>query len=319
MRIIACFAIILLHSLFASTVYHGDLMTAFDVKFERVFEHLLMWAVPLFLMISGALLLEPEKEIPIKKLYTKYIGRLLAALVVFTLIFQIFDYFMEDADGILLEWVRDLFLGQSWAHMWYLYMMIGLYIMLPMYKKITTADDRFIMYVIIVLAIFTSIVPMIGSFGFDLAFGIPTATVYPLYMFLGYYFKNNSLSLKTSVGLLAIGTIVIAATSCFGTSEWLLAFSKYNSFFVIIQTVGIFGLLYRINFKENRFIESLNQCTFGIYMIHMIGIRAVMKWLEIDPYQYGPLFFILFGIILFFVSYLIVYIMRKIPKINFLL
>ena len=212
MRIIACFAIILLHSLFASTVYHGDLMTAFDVKFERVFEHLLMWAVPLFLMISGALLLEPEKEIPIKKLYTKYIGRLLAALVVFTLIFQIFDYFMEDADGIFLEWVRDLFLGQSWAHMWYLYMMIGLYIMLPMYKKITTADDRFIMYVIIVLAVFTSIVPMIGSFGFDLAFGIPTAIVYPLYMFLGYYFKNNSLSLKTSVGLLAIGTIVIAAT-----------------------------------------------------------------------------------------------------------
>ncbi len=318
MRIIACFAIILLHSLFASTVYYEASMTDFDVIFERIFEHLLMWAVPVFLMISGALLLEPEKEVTLKKIYTGYIKRLLIALVVFTLIFQIFDYVIEGANGVFGEWIQDLFLGRSWAHMWYLYMMIGLYIMLPLYKKVTEADDKFVIYTIIVLVVFTSIVPMIGSFGFEIAFGIPTATVYPLYMFLGYHYRNNPLSIKISICLLAVSTAVIVTTSCLGTNEWMLAFSKYNSFFVIMQTVGLFNLMYRTDFKENRFVESLNKCSFGIYIIHMIGIRAVMKWMGIDPYEYGPLFFILLGVALFFASYAVTYAIRKIPKIDFI-
>lgn len=318
MRIIACFAIILLHSLFASTVYYGESMSSFDIAFERIFEHLLMWAVPLFLMISGALLLDPEREVTIKKVYTKYIRRLLTALIVFTLVFQILDYVMEGADGIFSEWIHDLISGQSWAHMWYLYMMIGIYITLPLYKRVAMAGKKLVAYTIIILVVFTSVVPMIGSFGYEIAFGIPTATVYPVYLFLGYYFCNNRLSAKASFCFLAVGTAVIAVTSYIGTSEWMLAFSKYNSIFVIMQTVGIFGLLYRVNFRENRFAESLNQCSFGIYMIHMIGVRAVMKWLEVDPYVYGPMFFILMGIVLFFVSYAVTYVIRKIPVLEFL-
>ena len=317
MRIIACFAIILLHSLFASTVYYGDTMTSFDVMFERIFEHLLMWAVPLFLMISGALLLEPTKEVTLKKLYMKYVKRLFVALIVFTLLFQILDYVIEGADNILEGWLKDLLLGQSWAHMWYLYMMIGLYIMLPLYRMIS-ANEKFVSYAIIVLLIFTSVVPMIESLNFIVAFGIPTTTVYPLYLFLGYYFHDHKPSMFVSSLLLIIGTGVIIFTSCLGTDEWLLAFSKYNSLFVIIQTVGIFGLMEQINFKNNGFVESLNQCAFGIYLIHMIGIRAVMKWLAVNPYAYGPLFFILLAIVLFFISYGVAFLIRKIPKINIL-
>lgn len=67
MRIAACFSIIILHMLFASTVYFEDVMSSGDALFERVAEHLLMWGVPLFLMISGALLLDPEKELTAKK------------------------------------------------------------------------------------------------------------------------------------------------------------------------------------------------------------------------------------------------------------
>ena len=69
MRIIACFAIILLHSLFASNVYFEETITKGELLWSTTAENLLMWAVPCFLMVTGVLLLDPEKDIPAGKIF----------------------------------------------------------------------------------------------------------------------------------------------------------------------------------------------------------------------------------------------------------
>ena len=163
MRAAACFSIILLHELFASTVYFKDTMTAGEIKAETVFEHLLMWGVPLFLMITGSLILDPKKELTGKKLW-KYIYRMLLALVCFTLIFQLTDYAMGYESDVFRGWIDHMIKGTSWAHMWYLYLMIGLYLLLPLFKGLARLNDQWILFTISVMLVFVSVVPTLTRF-----------------------------------------------------------------------------------------------------------------------------------------------------------
>ena len=66
-------------------------------------------------------------------------------------------------------------------------------------------------------------------------------------------------------------------------------------------------------------MSSLDDCSFGIYLIHMIGVRAVMKWAGFDPYSNYPVLSFIGMVIAFFIgAYIITYFIRKIPKLNLL-
>ena len=325
MRIIACAAIILLHSLFASFVYYEDAMTAGQLKGEILTEHMLMWAVPLFLMITGALLLDTDRKVTFEKLFKKYIKRIAVALISFTLIFQILDYIAGDTENIIGGWISNLISGHSWAHVWYLYLMLGLYLMLPVYKKVIDGSSKKLQqYIILLLLLFTSVLPMIKNAGYAIGFDIPTVAVYPVYLFLGYYLYNNKMKRSTAVMLMTGSSIVIIITALLQNNAdeslamKLAGFSKYYSIFVIGQTAGIFSLFNTIRLKASNLINSIDKCTFGIYLIHMIGIRLVFKWMGINPYSYGPVFFICFVVVLFISCYAITALIRKIPRLNLL-
>lgn len=74
-RIFACFAIVVLHTLFASNAYYDGLITGTEKLLTQTAENMLMWAVPCFLMITGALLLDENKSLTGKKIF-KYTRRM---------------------------------------------------------------------------------------------------------------------------------------------------------------------------------------------------------------------------------------------------
>ncbi len=332
MRIISCFAIILLHSLFASNVYFEETITDTEVLWSKTAENLLMWAVPCFLMITGVLLLDPEKEIPVSRIYGKYLKRIVLALIFFTLLFQILGYLMEGEQTILTGWLDALFSGRSWAHMWYLYLMIGIYLMMPFYRMIVkAADPKQLDLLIILLFVFTSVTSTLSAFGYTAAFYIPTTIVYPLYVFAGYRLYHRPIPAWAAVLAAAAGTAAIVALTYLRYSTGALmsiAVSEedahldyifdYYSVLVVIQSIGVFSLLNMIRAKADAFIKTIDACTFGIYLIHMIGIHAIMKWAGFDPYGYGPFAFPLITALLFMVSLAITWVIRKIPGVDLL-
>ena len=95
-RVIACLDIVILHTVFAANEYFADGITDTQNLFSRITENNMMWAVPCFLMVTGALQLDPARTIPLKKLYGRYILRVLIALVACCVIFRIFDMCMEN-------------------------------------------------------------------------------------------------------------------------------------------------------------------------------------------------------------------------------
>ena len=98
-RAISCIAIIALHTVFSSLLVYQKGLTELQVMGSRIVVNNLMWAVPCFFMVSGALLLDRRREMPYKKLFTKYIGKMLLVILIFTLIYSVSDMLLNGQPG----------------------------------------------------------------------------------------------------------------------------------------------------------------------------------------------------------------------------
>jgi len=215
MRVIACVGIIVLHTVFAANEYFAANVTPNENLVSRMVENNMMWAVPAFVMVTGVLQLNPDKQLTLRKLYGKYILRILIALVCCCIVFRIFDMIMDGepltAAGVLQAFV-ELVTAKCWGHLWYLYLLIGLYVLLPFYRMVMErASEKELRYLCLVYLVFVSIIPMIESFGIHIGFYISESIIYPLYLLLGYmiFYKMIRISSKMGVALIALSTLII--------------------------------------------------------------------------------------------------------------
>ena len=331
LRAIACMAIVLLHTADASVMLYGDAISNVQKTVSMGMVYCMMWAVPVFVMVTGALLLKPEKEISYKKLYGKYILRIVLALAVFGLVFRCFDILMNgetwSVTGVL-QGLWNVMIGKSWAHLWYLYLLIGIYLLLPFYRKIAAnSSTKEIWYLLGIYALFISILPLTGMVNVDLAFYIHTSTIYPFYLFLGWAISSGKLNISKLGGaiLFVVGTLLLITVVRYrymnGVEE-LAKLLNYSSVFVILQCMGLFAMMKRDQNSGNtvafgeKILLSIDKCSFGIYLIHMIFLRLVLRYWEVNPYAFGPWMILLISVGIFIVSWIAVRIVRCIPICN---
>lgn len=299
LRAIACMAVVVLHSFFcAFLVYQpgveGELVSL-------MVRNCTLWAVPAFVMVTGALLLSPERELTVYHILHKYVKRAVLALVLFTFVFAVFDACMAVPHLSVLDtlknFVINLFTNHSWLHMWYLYMLIGIYLCLPAFRLITAhADDQTLRYIILILFLFQACVPTVNFFLKDTALGfyIPVYTVYPLYLFLGYAIHTDKLKVSRSsaLSMLICSTIAILAVTYAGvkySSTVLLQMaSSYACVLVVFQTVGVFVLMKGTEEKPekgiHRFLCRVDECSFGIYLMHVLFIYLIYRTAQFNPF-----------------------------------
>ena len=82
LRVLACIAIIILHMFASAEILFQNVITPEQITGSNVIVNCMMWAVPCFVMVTGALLLDENREVSFDKLFNKYILRALGALVV---------------------------------------------------------------------------------------------------------------------------------------------------------------------------------------------------------------------------------------------
>lgn len=338
LRAAACLAIVLLHTVFCAVSLFPEEASATQALLSNIVVNNMMWAVPCFLMVSGALLLNPERPVTVKKCLTKYIPRMLIALVVFCLLFRALEILVNHEPvnaETLLSGFYEIFSGTSWSHVWYLYLMIGIYLLLPFYHKIasnsTTGELRYLM---IVYVIFLSLVPVLKTFGISVGFYICVSAIYPFYLFCGYALRQGVWRVNRGLGLLflLIGTAAVVLFTVLkenGTIKAAGVFYGYSSIFVILQSIGVFTLFGCAADKTGaprkekspgvfgKFVLEIDKCSFGIYLLHMIFVRGILKHTKLHPYGAGSPF-VLIGLTLgiFFVSFILTWILKKIPGVK---
>lgn len=249
------------------------------------------WAVPCFLMISGFLLLNPEKEVNLSKAM-RYAMRMVLVLFTFGLFYCLIETVVtngfSDPVGAILVSVKNLFEGKSWDIMWYVYMILGLYLLTPMLRVfVRAADSATAGATLAVLFVFTIIRPTIDfMFNLELAEILPVEAPFLLYYLAGYYLGRVHPSKGVRMSAFLVGSVGFIAMLLI---EWRGKRGEvgYNNFFVALYSMTIFAssmnsrILERLS--RNALVCGFSKYSFGIYLLHIFFLNLFMKGFGLFP------------------------------------
>lgn len=296
-------------------------------------------------MISGNLLLRSNNVTftKIKKMTIRIGTVLLLFGTAFALLSQVFER-KTLALGMLPNAVFLTLQQKSWGHLWYLYLLIGIYLILLLLKKFVDHSTNK------EICIFTAIL-IVGNFfipTLNLVLGTQIEnymqlSFYVAYVLLGYiiggglYDEDND-RVKNLIDILCnrswiwVGLWILASVT-----KILIQFitvTKYGEgsavilgdrLFTMMQALSLFCLFkkYMDGVKVGRIAKSISRCSFGIYLIHPFFIHILYDALNITPTSF-PLLGIEFAIpvlwlVVFIFSWIGSFIMLKVPGLNKLL
>lgn len=336
LRILSCIAVIMIH---ISSLYTDNLfINVFGYKYNgsllsiSIYNCISRFAVPCFMMLSGAFLLDNNANTDLKFFYKKEFKNILKPLIIFTFIYiceriitTSYHILVNDIDCIrLLYPLNGLIVGRPYYHLWYLYILMGIYLIIPfvMIIKERLSEEVFkrasiIFFIWGIISLWTSqhlLYWDIGScFGY---FG---------YFLIGYLIKkyNSNKSKITSYFSIISGFVVLI----------LLGFIRYLSFIynnsmideicksmegfnpiVAIASILIFYGFSKLEVKKD--FSKLASCTFYIYLVHALFIecfRYFIKYcLKFVPEGWYSIPIGVF--VVFILSLIVVLIIRKLRK-----
>ncbi|HLN88587.1 MAG TPA: acyltransferase family protein [Candidatus Binatia bacterium] len=297
-RTVAIVMVILLHAAIEPTP-NIDIMSPQGIQVwlaSDVYNSIARVAVPLFVMLTGALILQPNKvDEPLRVFFKKRWNRIGIPILFWGVAYFAWDFFVRGY-ALTSTFILQGVLAGPYFHFWYLYILVGLYLITPLLRVVVAhADWRLIKYFLVIwfigsgiiplLALYASISPQIVWFRQN----IFLFTGLLGYFILGAYITKFQLR-KSILGIMLflssiftiMGTYFLVATL---GEQYGQVFLDASSFSVIIASVALFLMLASISTKtvENRFprgnhllnLISLN--TLPIYFLHIIILETLQK------------------------------------------
>lgn len=335
LRFFACFLIIMVHTsawgIAKAPAIDGTLI------FSMILNGISLAGVPMFMMISGALFLNPEKEITLKQLFLKYILRLVVIYYLWNGLYVLSSLLYNGFGDkeIVMICLKGLINGNGTYHLWFFPVIIGVYMLIPFLKKCFGEDRKLSAYFIIVFLVASVLLPFIFDIkvwgyatlkeGFS-KYYLSAFTGYTGFFVLGHYLNTWKTDKKkiaiagfaiTGVGVLfTIASVVITLVSN-------NAYLNFNDAFTPLTTayaIGLF-LLFKVGFDMDGLVFSRPMSmaasfTLGIYIIHPYLLNLYDMYL--DPKLAWPVVVkvILLSIALLWLSLWLVAILRFIPKVG---
>lgn len=327
LRIIACFSVVFLHV--AASKWGETSVYTFEWQVFNFYDCLVRFCVPVFVMISGVFFLEPDRDINFKKILNNNIFKIVQVFIFWSLIYSIYKIVIKNA-SINLSFFLEIMYG--YYHMWFLFMIVGLYIITPFLRKIAK-DKKLIEYFILLSFIFCYIVnlvmfiPKISEIIEIIINKINLVFVlgYTGYFFTGYYLNKYELDLKIKKLIYILATISLLATILISSFLSVKSGNPNSSLhgyllpntFIISCAIFIFS---KENILRNKLIKynleiinKISSVSLGIYMIHVLYLEILSK-IGISTLDFNPIISVpLISILVFMCSYITVYIMSKIP------
>lgn len=247
------------------------------------YESLARSSVPLFVMISGALLLSSKQEINYSHFLRKRVSKILIPLVAWSFIYYCYKVFVGNwiAEFSIAEFFRLFLTNGISVHFWFMYMILGLYFTTPIIKVFIQHARRKDVEYFLLLWLYASVIVKFMKFHYNLSFNIELfhVTNYIGYFVLGFYLATYPLKVWwTRIGY-AFALLGISLTF-FLTYYFTLAHQgdpqlfwyEYHSPNVLLASVGLFLVFKHLFSKRQigRFLGTVNSLSFGIYLLHIL-------------------------------------------------
>ena len=294
LRILACFSVILLHS--ASQYWYDIPITSTRWLVCNSYDAVSRFGVPIFVMISGMLFLPREGEVNLKRLYRNNILHLAAAYLAWSVIYGLWDCReWMGAEGVIWkDYVSEILYSRY--HLWFVPMMIGIYMLLPVIKTFTDHADRkclkYFLLLFLVIKIGTNTIVIVNPpqvlQSVLLQLDVEMACSYVAYFVLGYYLHRYPVNEKQEIliylagGAGAVLAVVISALASWRNNGPSAAAFDSFSILTFAVSVAIFVFFQKKIAKiqwgnlGSKVIRELSANTFGVYLLHLL----VMEFLQ---------------------------------------
>lgn len=329
-RVTAVLAVIAIHTV-SSLVANRSLPESW--WFGNFVDSASRWSVPLFVMLSGALLLTgPAADDPIS-FFRRRLSRILPPLIVWSAIYLVYGHFNADNPRTVDDAVAYVLAGRPYFHLYFLYLIAGLYAVAPILRPLVALPGRRILTIAVVvlfaLEIADDLIVVSGHGG-----GANAVTRFVPYV--GYFLAGPLLTrISPSRGRVITAAIVATlggAATAVGT-DFLLAnvgfgkgfyFYEYLSVTTVPVTLAMFALFMWSAPQLKRLaarlpasaISRIAAATLGIYVIHPLVMQGLgVLGLGVRSF-FVPLAVFASVLATFAVSLVIVLLLRQVPGIR---
>lgn len=259
--------------------------------------------VPLFIMISGALNLGPRALARGDAAFLKArFTRLVPAAIFWTLFYHLVMVSIVLAQPVdRKEFVGTLFTANQYPHLYFLWLIMGLYILTPIFGPFVQRSGTYAWLtalgatawglLVYAAPIFTGV--LLGKE--SLGIGRTIATFALLYMghyLLGYAVVAAPPRRSVSIALLLLGFGLLGAmayirvTGANTEGLWQLFQVSYQSPVVVAASLSLFAGLYgtfrdwRVSERAKSILRALGNASFGVFLFHFVPLYFLRE--EID-------------------------------------
>ena len=193
LRVLATCAVVLMHVLTGATdVTDASIVPEYRSLLLSVMD-LVTWCVPIFLLISGYLFLNPERTLTYPVMIKKYCRRIALAILLFGVPYAASELVVAERTFRIMmipEALKMTLTGHTWSHMWYLYLILFLYLITPLLKKVLRVLPVWgVAAVMTVIFLGSSVAPFLNKvLDVNSIPVLPDGGVYFLYYLCGYLF-----------------------------------------------------------------------------------------------------------------------------------
>ncbi|MFA5905816.1 MAG: acyltransferase family protein [Desulfobacula sp.] len=323
-RATAIIAVIFIH-VSTPSAYQFNQISHFDWWVAIISDSLSRFAVPSFLMITGLLLLDPKKEDSLGSFLNKRFAKVIIPLVLWTVIYS--TKTSLETGQPLASLLRSAVSKPAYYHLWYLYSLIGLYLVIPFIRLATNTAPRKLIETYLLLWFIGSVIfPLSDKFlHLPVAINNQYFTGFIGYLVLGFYISKYKISFRLVYPFSLIGLLVTIFGTYFLTRQNL---GHLDEFFfdpvapnIIIYSLGIF-LFLKNHPQKNWLIKTISGCSLGIYLIHPLAIELLSSGIlgfNFYPSTMGaPIGIPIFSALILIISLSATLILKKIPLLKYL-
>lgn len=284
-KILAMLGVILLH---VSAPYVIPFENDYAWWTGNIYDSLSRWSVPLFVTVSGALVIPKAQKETIRKFFSSRVTKILIPFLVWSAVYYLYRIHFKSHDIVFSDFVRALLIEPVYYHLWFIYMLIGLYLLAPAIGIFMShAPPKVIWYVLVVWFLWASILPIIDTRLNVETYFTPDMNDYSAlrlsgYFFLGYMLKDKRIQTPFQWITMLMLFILGAGATIFGT-YWLSVYYgefdsflyKYFSVTVFSMTISLFMIVVTVFKAPGRLVSpkllnKIGMSVYGVYLIHAL-------------------------------------------------
>ncbi len=326
LRAIATIAVIIAHV--SSRNWYENIGTP-DWKVFTIYDVLCRFSVPIFFMISGCLFLNSEKDRSFLELLKNNVFKMVIFLIFWSVVYKM-AYVLIEGKSITTA-LLEILNGDTQVHLWFVYAIIGLYLLIPLLRPFVQKADRSEFLLIVIVLFFvsglSSFLEMTGSFSFltnninKVASGFSGG--YVCYFLLGAYLDKWEIDKRVRYVIYLLGTVGTASLIYLVMRESISTQSPSDKFWAnttpMLYTASIswFILIKNANIAKTGIVakvfKAISKKSLGIYGVHFLFLSLLWK-IGFTTYSFAGIISVpVISLVILMFSYFTAALLRRIP------